>query len=187
MYAPDAISRSTVLMASSRFGLALIAGRRRSAGAGVTNLGPVQLLERDHVVEDRAERLGVLLVDDGDERRRVVLELAQHRREQQLSDLQPLVGLFPQLDELEHAVRFVAETRERRASRGPDHSHVMAEPAHLVLHQLTVLRAEAVLVTMQQVAKLDVVEARIVALGPRRQIHAHRTVRGPAQAWREGE
>ena len=57
-----------------------------------------------------------------------------------------------------------------------DDGDMVAQAPHLVLHQLAVLGRQAMLVTMEQIAKLDVVETRVVALGPRGQVDAHRAV-----------
>src|SRR4051794_26941466 len=112
----------------------------------------------------------------------MMLELAQDRGKQQLPHLEPLVGLSRQLDQLEHSMRFVSETRESGTSSRPDHRDVMAQPPHLVLHQLPVLRAQPVLVAMQKVAELDVVKTSVVALRTRRQEDAHGAIRCAPQA-----
>src|SRR5207247_4507748 len=105
------------------------------------DLGAADMLQRNDLVEDRAESLRVLLVDDGDERGRISLELAQHRCEQQLAHLESLLGLVAQLDQLQHPTRLVRKTPEPRTACRTHDRDVMAKPPHLVLHQLAVLRS----------------------------------------------
>ena len=118
----------------------------------------------------------MLLVDDRDQGGRVVLELAQDRGQQQLADLEPLVGHVAQLDQLEHAVRLISETSEGGTTRRPHHGDVMAQAAQLVLHQLLVLAAEPIDVAMHQVSELDVIEASVITLCSCRQVDAYRAV-----------
>jgi hypothetical protein len=82
-------------------------------------------------------------------------------------------------------VGLVGKARERGAPGRTHDRHVVAEPAHLILHQLRVLGRQAVLVAVEQVAKLDVVKARVIALGARRQIDADRAAGGAPQPRRE--
>ena len=183
----DGFDRALEICLGLVLGLALVAWRGRAAGSRVPDLGPVHMLQRDDLVEDRPERLGVLLVHDRDQGGRVMLQLAEHGREQQLADFQPLIDEIVQLDQLQHSMRFVGKTGERRASRRPHHGDVVTKPAQLVLHQLAVFLAQPVLVTMEQIPKLDVVKASVVALGSRRQVHAHSAVRRAPQPGRKHE
>ena len=107
-------------------GLPLVARRRRPTRSRVADLCPVHLLQRNDLVQDRSECLGVLLVHDRNQGGRVVLQLAKDRRQQQLADLESLVRLVPQLDQLENTMGLISETREGHTSRRPHHRDVVS-------------------------------------------------------------
>src|ERR1041384_8830263 len=115
----------------------------------------------------------------------MVRELPEDRRQKELTDLEPLIRLRRQLDELEHTVWLIGEACKCGTARGPHRRDVMSQPAHLILHQLTILGTEPILVPVEQVAELDVVKARVVALRACGQEDADRTVRGTPQPRRK--
>src|SRR5438876_7485834 len=116
-----------------------------------------------------------------------MLQLAKDRGEQELTDLEPFIRPVPQLDHLENSLRLVGEASESGAARRPHHRDVVSEAPHLVLHELAVFGAEPVAVAVEEVPKLDVIEARVISLGPRGKINAHRAVGRAAKARSEHE
>ena len=93
-----------------------------------------------------------------------MLELAEQRRQQQLANLESLVDLITQLDQLEDTMRLVGESCERGTPRRPHNGDMVAQPPELVFHQLAVLLAEPVLVTVEEVSEFDVVETSVIPL-----------------------
>src|SRR5438445_10279348 len=64
------------------------------AGLDVPDLRALEMMLRDDFIEDRREGLRLLLVDDHDQRWRVLAEQQLQRREQRRVDLEPVLGLL---------------------------------------------------------------------------------------------